>query len=101
MYLNFNVLNNEVFEFAADDTLLEIVARANVRNKEIAAEGRQPYVGTAWVPEEFYRWETEKQLKYLEMMKEWKGIDILMNDWGDEGWKAWKKSDGTWEFEKI
>lgn len=42
MYLNFNVLNNEVFETGCDD--------------------------------------------------------ILMSDWGDEGWKAKKKDNGNWEF---
>lgn len=45
MYLNFNVLNNEVFETECDD--------------------------------------------------------ILMGDWGDEGWKAKKKNDGNWEFTPI
>lgn len=84
-----------------DDKLLEIAERASVRNKGIAAEGKQPCVGTIWAPDELYGWETEKQLKYLEMMKEWKGIDILMNDWGDEGWKARKKSDGTWEVREF
>ena len=101
MYLNFNILNNEVFEFAADDALLEVAERASTRNKGFAAEGKKPCVGTIWAPDEFYGWETEKQLKYLEMMKEWKGIDILMNDWGDEGWKARKKSDGTWEVREF
>lgn len=101
MYLNFNIFNNEVFEFAADDALLKIAERASVRNKGIAAEGKQPYVGTIWAPDEFYKLEKEKQLSYLEMLKEWSGIDILMNDWGDEGWKARKKSDGTWDFEKL
>lgn len=45
MYLNFNIFNNEVFEFAADDALLKIAERASVRNKGIAAEGKQPYLG--------------------------------------------------------
>ena len=45
MYLNFNVLNNEVFETGNDD--------------------------------------------------------ILMSDWGDEGWKARKKNDGNWEFREF
>ena len=45
LYLNFNVLNNEVFEIENDD--------------------------------------------------------ILMSDWGDEGWKARKKNDGNWEFTPI
>lgn len=33
MYLNFNVLNNEVFERGGDDALLEIAERASARNK--------------------------------------------------------------------
>ena len=93
MYLNFNVLNNEVFECAADDTLLEIVARANVRNKDIAAEGRQPYVGTAWVPDIFERMGMADRSAFLEWVKEM-GIDILMSD---KGWKVKKRKDGTWE----
>lgn len=39
MYLNFNVLNNEVFETGCDDKLLEVAERAVVRNKGLAAEG--------------------------------------------------------------
>ena len=27
--------------------------------------------------------------------------DILMSDWGDEGWKARKKEDGNWEFKEF
>ena len=45
LYLNFNVLNNEVFEIGNDDKLLEIAERAAVRNKGFAAEGKQPCVG--------------------------------------------------------
>ena len=45
LYLNFNVLNNEIFETGCDD--------------------------------------------------------ILMSDWGDEGWKAKKKADGTWKFKEF
>lgn len=37
---------------------------------------------------------------YLEWVKRL-GVDILMSDWGDEGWKARKKEDGTWEFTPI
>ena len=52
MYLNFNVLNNEVFEIRNDDKLLEVAERAVVRNKGFAAEGKQPYVGTIWVTDD-------------------------------------------------
>ena len=45
MYLNFNVLNNEVFKIGNDD--------------------------------------------------------ILMSDWGNEGWEARKKEDETWEFREF
>lgn len=44
MYLNFNILNNEVFEM---------------------------------------------------------GIDVLMSDWGDEGWRAKKRDDGNWDFKEL
>ncbi len=84
-----------------DDELLEIAERASVRNKGIAAEGKKPCVGTIWASDDFSWWETEKRLEYLEIMKEWKGIDILMSDWGDEGWKVRKKSDGTWEVREY
>lgn len=93
MYLNFNVLNNEVFESAADDMLLETAERASVRNKEIAAEGRRPYVGTAWVPDIFERMGMADRSAFLEWVKEM-GIDILMSD---KGWKVKKRKDGTWE----
>ena len=29
------------------------------------------------------------------------GVDILMSDWGDEGGKAKKKENGTWEFREF
>lgn len=53
MYLNFNILNNEVFETGCDDKLLEVAERAVVRNKGFAAEGKQPCVGTIWAPDDF------------------------------------------------
>ena len=52
LYLNFNVLNNEVFEIRNDDKLLEVAERAVVRNKGFAAEGKQPCVGTIWAPDD-------------------------------------------------
>ena len=39
-------------------------------------------------------------LVYLEWIKRL-GVDILMSDWGDEGWKARKKNDGNWEFREF
>ena len=53
LYLNFNALNNEVFEIGNDDKMLEIAERAVVRNKGFAAEGKQPCVGTIWAPDDF------------------------------------------------
>ena len=100
LYLNFNVLNNEVFEMENDDKLLEVVKRAVVRNKEFAMEGKQPCVGTIWVPDDFWKIEMAKRGTYLEWVKRL-GVDILMSDWGDEGWKARKKNDGNWEFTPI
>ena len=93
MYLNFNVLNNEVFEMGCDDGLLEIAERASVRNKGIAAEGKKPCVGTIWVPDDFWKWEIADRSAFLEWVKEM-GVDILM---GDKGWKAKKRGDGMWE----
>ena len=52
LYLNFNVLNNEIFEIGNDDKMLEIAERAVVRNKGFAAEGKQPCVGTIWVTDD-------------------------------------------------
>lgn len=91
MYLNFNILNNEVFEMGIDDKLLEVAERAVVRNKGIAAEGKQPYVGTIWAPDDFWKWEIAERGAYLDGLKRL-GVDVLM----DEGWKAKKKEDGTW-----
>ena len=91
MYLNFNILNNEVFETGCDDKLLEVAERAVVRNKEFAAEGIQPCVGTIWVPDDFLKMEMAERGAYLEWLKR-SGVDVLM----DEGWKAKKKEDGTW-----
>ena len=91
MYLNFNVLNNEVFEMGNDDKLLEIAERAVVRNKGFAAEGKQPCVGTIWAPNDFWKMEIAEREAYLDGLKR-SGVDILM----DEDWKAKKKEDGTW-----
>ena len=93
MYLNFNVLNNEVFEFAADDALLEMAKRASTRNKGFAAEGKKPCVGTIWAPENFGRMGVADRSAFLEWVKE-RGIDVLM---GDKGWKVKKRKDGMWE----
>lgn len=74
-----------------DDKLLEVAERAVVRNKGIAAEGKQPYVGTIWTPDDFWKWEIAERGAYLDGLKRL-GVDVLM----DEGWKAKKKEDGTW-----
>ena len=96
MYLNFNVLNNEVFETGCDDKVLEIAERAVVRNKGFAAEGKQPCVGTIWVPDDFWKIEIAERGAYLDELKR-SGVDILM----DEGWKAKKKEDGTWGLRSL
>lgn len=93
MYLNFNVLNNEVFEMGCDDVLPKIAERASVRNKGFAAEGKQPCVGTIWAPEIFWRMGVADRSAFLEWVKEM-GVDVLM---GDKGWKAKKRKDGMWE----
>ena len=100
LYLNFNVLNNEVFEIGNDDKLLEIAERVVVRNKGFAAEGKQPCMGTIWAPNDFWKMQIAKRGAYLEVLKRL-GVDILMSDCGDEGWKARKKSDGNWEFKEF
>lgn len=100
MYLNFNALNNEVFEIGCDDKLLEVAERAVVRNKGFAAEGTQPCVGTIWAPDDFWEMEMAERGAYLEGLKRLR-VDILMSDWGDEGWKARKKEDGTWDFKEF
>ena len=91
LYLNFNVLNNEIFEIGNDDKMLEIAERAVVRNKGFAAEDKQPYVGTIWAPDDFWKMEIAERGTYLEGLKRL-GVDVLV----DEGWKAKKKEDGTW-----
>ena len=100
LYLNFNVLDNEVFAIGSDDKLLEVAERAVVRNKGFAVEGKQPCVGTIWVPDDFWKMEIAERGTYLEWVKRL-GVDILMSDWGDKGWKARKKNDGNWEFTPI
>ena len=100
LYLNFNVLNNEIFEIGNDDKMLEIAERAVVRNKGFAAKSKQPCMGTIWAPDDFWKMEIAKRGAYLEVLKRL-GVDILMSDWGDEGWKARKKNNGNWEFTPI
>lgn len=80
-----------MFEMGIDDKLLEVAERAVVRNKGIAAEGKQPYVSTIWAPDDFWKWEIAERGAYLEGLKRL-GVDVLV----DEGWKAKKKEDGTW-----
>lgn len=83
-----------------DDKLLEIAERASVRNKGFAAEGKKPCVGTIWAPEIFWRMGVADRSAFLEWVKEM-GVDVLMNDWGDKGWKVKKKEDGTWEVREF
>lgn len=83
-----------------DDKLLEVAERAVVRNKGLAVEGEQPCVGTIWAPDDFWKWEIAERGAYLEVLKRL-GVDVLISDWGDEGWKARKKEDGNWEFNPI
>lgn len=96
LYLNFNILNNEVFETGCDDKLLEVAERAVVRNKGFAVEGKQPCVGTIWAPDDFWKMEIAERGAYLDRLKRL-GIDVLM----DEGWKAKKKEDGTWDLRSF
>lgn len=79
---------------------MEIAERAVVRNKRVAAEGEQPYVGTIWASNDFWEMEIVERGTYLEVLKRL-GVDVLMSDWGDKGWKAKKKEDGTWEFKEF
>ena len=65
LYLNFN----EVFETGRDDKLLEVAERAVVRNKGFAADGKQPCVGTIWVPDDFWKIEMAKRGAYLGWVK--------------------------------
>lgn len=76
-----------------DDKLLDIEERASVRNKGFVAEGKQPCVSTIWVPDDFWKWEMAKRGAYLEGLKRL-GVDVLV----DEGQKAKKKEDGTWDL---
>ena len=66
LYLNFNVLNNEVFEIGSDDKLLEVAERAVVRNKGFVAEAKQPCMDTIWVPDDFWKMEIAERGAYLE-----------------------------------
>lgn len=83
-----------------DNKLLEVAEKAVVRNKELAVEGEQPCVGTIWAPDDFWKWEIAERGTYLEVLKRL-GVDVLMSDWGNEGWKAEKKEDGVWEFNPM
>ena len=83
-----------------DDKLLEVAEKAVIRNKGLAAEGEQPCVSTIWAPDDFWKWEIAERGAYLEGLKRL-GVDILMNDWGDEGRKATKKENGAWEFKEF
>ena len=45
MYLNFNVLNNEVFETGCDDKMIAVLQRCILRNENLADENKQPWKG--------------------------------------------------------
>ena len=57
-------------------------------------------MGTIWAPDDFWKMEIVKREAYLEVLKRL-GVDILMSDQGDEGWKAKKKNNENWEFTPI
>ena len=41
LYLNFNILNNEVFEMWNDDKMIAVLQRCIVRNENLADENKQ------------------------------------------------------------
>ena len=91
MYLNFNVLNNEVFETGNDDKMIEILQRCIVRNENLADENKQPCIGFHWVPDNC----DMARFDYVDMEGRLKGIVIPMG--GDTWIEAWKGDNG-WEF---
>ena len=91
LYLNFNVLNNEVFETGNDDKMIEILQRCIVRNENLADENKQPCIGFHWVPDNC----DMARFDYVDMEGRLKGIVIPMS--GDTWIEAWKGDNG-WEF---
>ena len=95
MYLNFNVLNNEVFETGYDDKMIAILQRCIVRNENLADENKQPCIGFHWVPDNWWSWSDMARFGYVDMEGRLKGIVIPMS--GDTWIEAWKGGNG-WEF---
>ena len=95
MYLNFNVLNNEVFETGRDDKIIAILQRCIVRNENLADENKQPCIGFHWVPDKWWSWSDMARFGYVDMEGRLKGIVIPMS--GDTWIEAWKGDNG-WEF---
>ena len=95
MYLNFNVLNNEVFETGRDDKIIAILQRCIVRNENLVDENKQPCIGFHWVPDNWWSWSDMARFGYVDMEGRLKGIVIPMS--GDTWIEAWKGGNG-WEF---
>ena len=95
MYLNFNVLNNEVFEVAADDKMIAVLERNIVRNEGLAAEGKQPCIGFHYIPDNWWQWSDRARFGYVDIEARLSGIVVPMS--GDTWIEAWK-TDSGWEF---
>lgn len=95
MYLNFNVLNNETFEWGIDSKMVAVLQRCIERNEALAAEGKQSCIGFHYVPDNWWQWSDGARFGYVDMEGMLKGIVIPMS--GDTWIEAWKGTNG-WEF---
>lgn len=99
MYINLKFFDNEVFECGPDEQLEEIVKRAVVRNTQI--EEDKACVATLWVPDYWYKMNDGERNNYIDFWARVKGLEILLDEWGDNEFVVWKCDDGAWKKERV
>lgn len=99
MYINLKFFNNEVFECRPDERLEEIVKYAVVRNTQ--AEEDKACVATLWVPDYWCKMSDGERNDYIDFWARVKGLEVLLDEWGDNEFVVWKCNDGTWKKERV
>lgn len=99
LYINLKFFNNEVFECGPDERLEEIVKYAVTRNTQV--EEDKACVATLWVPDYWYKMSDGERNDYIDFWARVKGLEVLLDECGDNEFVVWKCNDGTWKKERV
>lgn len=96
MIILFNINNKEVLSQVDNERIMYVFNLAVSMNKENNEKGEHNFIGMTFAPDDFWKMEIAERGAYLDRLKRL-GVDVLM----DEGWKAKKKEDGTWDLRSF